>query len=587
MAFDFNVAASFSTGPGPTATAHWGPGNAAGTAQYDAGAGAGLTNGVYFSRFTVSGGRYIDVDGAQVPGIFDVSGVQVEVGATAHAVGSSAELASLGAGAAGKTIWFRKGAQADLAGLPNNTDYADAVLRGEGGDPRLDTSAATDAEAHFLGHMSSGWQNITLRELRGTPSGGSMLEFIGSYRNITVERCALQVMHPNPQGGSTDSGILGMVFAETFGQGVRLIDNVIVGGTIGLRIRGDGYNRYADIVGNHFDLTWTDTIQFQGWDQCQAGTYLAANWITRPVQQSSGGGAHGDDVEISGARKFVAEGNMSYRGDAVGSKQGFFFVWSGSNFEAKVRANGFVSEMLNTILINPSGGSRIDYCAWLPSETMPLPLNGGGAEGKFAITGTGEIANCFAGEASGTNNFQTGANYDAANFTAAIPAYPIDNQTFVATYKSLLDAWTPTPGGDADGRTPAAILSIAAGAEASEYTADTTLVPAPVLSGASVTPASTSFSATVQTTVDLDPIWWAVVPSGAAVASVDDIRLRKLSGALDYGSAHVPLNQTATNIALSGTAGALASGVNYDLVLAQKNGWARESAITRVPFLTL
>ena len=107
---------------------------------------------------------------------------------------------------------------------------------------------------------------------------------------------------------------------------------------------------------------------------------------------------------------------------------------------------------------------------------------------------------------------------------------------------------------------------------------------APTLSSLTVTSTTAaSAAATITTDTDLNPVFWAVVPVGTAVASPRDIKRRLVTGAVLYGWTSLKNGDSAAPIALN-LAGALVAGTTYDVVAMQENGWTQVSTVSRQSF---
>lgn len=105
---------------------------------------------------------------------------------------------------------------------------------------------------------------------------------------------------------------------------------------------------------------------------------------------------------------------------------------------------------------------------------------------------------------------------------------------------------------------------------------------APTLSALTVTSTTAaSAAATITTDTDLNPVFWAVVPTGTSVANPRDIKRRLVTGAVLYGWSNVKGGDT--SIALNLT-GALVAGTTYDVVAMQENGWTQVSYVARQTF---
>jgi hypothetical protein len=126
-------------------------------------------------------------------------------------------------------------------------------------------------------------------------------------------------------------------------------------------------------------------------------------------------------------------------------------------------------------------------------------------------------------------------------------------------------------------------MALAANAERSAYTYPG--LSAPVFSSVAVTPTSaTAATLSLKSTVECNPIYWAVIPTATATPTdIEDIRRRRIAGAHSFGVMKVPAGQTAT--AKTATLTVPGAG-SYKVVWFQENGWTVNSAVQAQSFAT-
>lgn len=589
--------------------------NTSGEGTYDH--GSGLTNGTYATYFTVTSGRYVALNSTPAAGTYDVSGLTVEVSSDYFAVNGQTQFDALTSGEYGKTVVIRQGSNiiwdqasgdwgqsADMNWTVVTSDEADARTWSYEG-------ATDDSKAHFdyiildrtakvaiqdLGIVAQDpATQATTIELRGTENNKTAAQ----CENVEIIRCLIKSSAPTPNGdytGGTSSfpGGKGILSQFTmYPRGTRIIDNVIHGTEEGVLI-GVG-DWFTEIVGNEIQLNYSDFLKPNKMGSEDVPMLIAGNYMSRPMAiPTDSGGPHSDIMQCGDINNWVFEANFFFSGDSRG-KTGIQVMYMDSNTSTtfKMRGHGHIDTSSRSYSPESMQNSNIEYCATIPSESAPTIPYGSG-EAALLVQGTtsnNHVSNSFFGAyatsgATETNLAQLKGFANEAAVTAALPAYPIADTDGPYTMAELLDLFAVTGGGALDGMGPTHMVSLADGVERSAFTMDNTLVPTPTLSSASTPSGSTSFSSTVQTDVDLDPIFWAVVPTGTSVTDPMDIKYRKISAAVDYGYSIVPKGSTATNITLTGTSGALTSSTTYDLVMFQANGWSKQSAITTKTFTT-
>jgi len=428
--------------------------------------------------------------------------------------------------------------------------------------------------------------------------------------HLVIEKSALIASHPLPYGDYTAAGSFpggnGITMQGTGGPLCDTIirDNVLYGCQYGIQPR---VTWYSEIVGNWIDMSYQDPIQVSQHDGGNTPIFLCANLFTRnlgDVADNGGAGPHPDRIQFLAtagvpARNIVCEANIAWAGDSrgIGKSQGLNFAYANGS----TGANGFEMLMRGNLHIDTNGyafdilqtaGSRMEYNGFLPHPDQVLPTTGAVGEARFGnslVSGTNELKNSHfedgGGIAAGVarSGFVDESGWTAASYTAAMANWNQWPKTALPTMAQLMSSAAPVAAGAVDGHGPGSIITFAAGAERSAYQAN---VPAPVLSGIAVTPGATDFAATLRTTVDLNPIFWAVVPAGTTGITPAQIKRRMIPGALDYGFVDVPLGQTGVDLAITGSTGALAASTSHDLVLVQTNGYSVESAVATASFTT-
>lgn len=582
--------------PSGNETARFGTSNASGTGAYDT---SGVAIDGTYGEFTVSGG-VITPSGSQTAGSYTVGGWPVEVSADYHAVANQTEWNALSASQYGKTVVVRVGARItwdnNSAGWGRNASLQNAIIWGDG-DARADTSSATDAEAHFnyIYHRATSDYRVYNCKLAPNPLR-TILTTVGTgTKNINYERCAWIGSHPDPFGDYS-AGFPGGYgyYNNTVVNGMSIRDCFFKGCSYGISTFADNW---LEIVGNYFQYGYADAIQLRGHDQ-NCPTLISGNVIVSQLAiTTDSGGPHPDGLQIlpgSDGANIVVEGNFFYEGDtrANGRSQTFFLSDNGGNYEVIVRGCGTIGNVIYAMTIAQAGGCRMVNCGWLPRSDQTLPVTGtiGNLRyGSSTATGTQELTNSFfrtlgAGTISGTvtqSSCVDIASYGQADFDTALPSWEIDITTPAPTFQQLVSAFTPAAGQALDGDGPGAVLGLASGAEMSAFTYSG--LTTPVLTTPVVTPSTTTASVTIQTNVDLNPIFWVVVPSATSITTTDQIKKRLVSGGV-YGYQEVPRLQTGTDIAIS-VAG-LTSATSYTLYAFQENGWTTRSAIVSQTFTT-
>lgn len=305
-------------------------------------------------------------------------------------------------------------------------------------------------------------------------------------------------------------------------------------------------------------------------------------------------GSHSDPVQIQGSVRGAAFGNMFDEGVGNSDRQGWWCTDGGH--EVDCSCNGFFTSSIQPVRFGGNNGSKFNYNSYVPHVNERAKASTPAALGQLQIyNGDGSPSyvdfNYYGTDSTGSDvtisNSYSWASDSWAQITAAVPAADTDPLTIDWTspglFKRLLAAHTPAASGNADGRTPNAVISIPDGVEASEMVVDPAIYPAPTHSGASVTPGTTTASASVTTDTELWPLNWIVVPASETPSFEEVEACADHPAALDGGWAHCPLDGAASPKSIS--MANLASGTDYKLCLAQRAGWANKT-LTTVNFTT-
>ena len=598
-------------------TARFGVANSVGSGAYDTNGMA--TDGIY-GAFSVNGG-IITPDGSQTAGVYNVGGYPVEVSATVLAVATQAELDALGPGQFGLTLIVRVGATLKLnqltGGFGANADMLRTVIIGDGPDPRLDyETAPQDASAHFDFVVLNKCANLTFKNLRCVPQNNSVnstcIELIGGYsltgpciENIEISGCVLKTGNPDPFGdysGGASSfpggrGVLSQ--ANMYPKGISIIDNVFYGHFQAIEVHATG-QRYVEIVGNRIDMNYADFIK--PGTKGETPLLIAGNYCSRPLGLGSDAGSpHPDIMQITGSNgldsNIVLEANFFLSGQSrgLGGTQVWFFNSnSGAGVSGLIRGCGNIDGLVRSYSVYRANGFTVDYCASVPDDTSPVPYGGSEAGVRFeSVVADVDIKNSFFGAVltgSGISvpNTQELRSWSAGAATAALPAYPIANGDGPYAAHDVLALFQTAAAGALDGMGPGAIISLQAGDNLSQYSIDSVAAPTPTLTNLVVQPSGASFTATIKTDVDLNPVFWVVAPQTAVLPDAEDIKKQRVPGAMDYGYRRVLKGEgdSTTDIILTGTAGALQNGTNYRLFAFQENGWTRNSPVISADFTT-
>ena len=604
-------ALSGAAAPAPSADIRFGTTNTSGEGTYDA--GSGLTNGTY-GDFTVTSNRYVALNASPSAGTYTVSGLNVEVSSDYFAVNGQSEFDNLTSSEYGKTVVVRKGSQIIWDQVANDwgeeADMAWTVVTSDDSDPRGWSYETTgiDGDAHFDYIILDRVKKVAIQDVavivQDAATHSTAIEVQGTANNKTaaqcenveVIRCLIKCSTPDPFGdysGGTFTDGKGFLSQFTmYPRGLRIIDNDFYGcgESIYLAV-GDWF---SEVVGNKIDLNYADFIKPNRLG-ADVPMLIAGNYMTRPMAlPSDSGNPHSDIMQSGDMNGWVLESNFFFVGDSRGNTGvQVMFMNSGSSCSFLMRGHGHIDTSSRSYSPGNMQNSTIEYCATIPSEQAPSIPYGSG-EAALLVQGTtsnNHVSNSFFGAyatsgATETNLAQVKGFANEAALTTALPAYPVDDADGPYTMAEFLDLFAVTASGALDGMGPAQMVSLADGVDRSEFTMDDTLVPTPTLSSASTPSGSTSFTSTVQTDVDFNPIYWAVVPTGTSVTDYQDIKYRRISAAVDHGFSLVAKGNTATNITLTGTSGALTSSTTYDLVMFQENGWSKRSAITTKTFTT-
>ena len=593
-------------GPGQEVV-RWGTGNQPGTAPFDTKlyAGSGPADGTYHAMFSVSGG-VISLTAPPVAGLYDVDGWSVEIDPDWKAIGNQAEYNGLGAGdlGAGRKIIFREAASVTDTGggvLGSPGDKAYTTVEGDG-DARAEKGQGGDARRHFTRLYGGRIRNLRLINLRfAEVSGNSVLklaEIGGTPRtsDIHVERCAIIAGHPDPQGDYSTGWPFGWtVYNNTRVDGFTLKDCYIKGGNYGVQTGG---NLWTEIIGCEFDVCYQDFIQSWNDSGADTDTWLIAGCkLSRPMSLDSDPGApHSDFVQFQGAPTVcsgrVIEFITMQDGNGRGAGQAqTLFLDAQNGIQAKVR--GALMMCANTasgFSIQHTNGSVIEHCIDLPHAASNLPLISDLRFGNASATGTNRLKNCavaIQGNLSASviqsGNFDLDALATGSDWSTDFPQWDaVDSATSVLSQQELLEAAKPAPDGQYAGKGPGEIFTLGASGELSDYSCSA--ASPPVLSSVLPTVTPTGFSACLLATdTEGDPVFWAVVPSGLP-ATAEEIKKRRIGGALGYGVKPVPAGSTGLD--LGGWTGG-APATNYDLLIVQWDGYTVESGVLRHSFQTL
>lgn len=589
-------------GGGVSYTARFGTGsdNGSGTGAFNTAlySGAPPADGTY-GAFTVASG-VITPSGAQTAGTYNVGGWPVEVISGYKAIANQAEFNAVSESNKGQTILIREASNITTTITWNSgADFGYATILGDGLDYRFDyLNPANDARAHFVSFTVTNIKKLTLDKLNvvtgsapGAKKGGITIYNAGGqyFADITVSRCLVVASRPNPFGAYTsvalfpgDTGIN----ISSQGKRVSVRDNVILGAcgsTSSLTTSADGF---AENIGNVVDLGYGDGIRPGSGGHLGIG----GNLITRIMSKGTDTGApHGDALQLLRSVGYL-EASAYVAGDSRGDGQSFFQA----DATGKIHFRDLVTIDANYYhaTIGQSEGSRMERVNWLPRASQTLPVSPGPMGGiRFyqasgVISGQNDIKDCvhrvasanIHGTVSVTGVVDSSA-WAVSDYNAAFPDWAAPTSVVPTLKDVLTKQGQPAAGGAAANKGPRVTF---AGTDNSSYLLG---VPAPTLSGLTITPSKTGFSAVVKSDTDLQNIWWAVIPAGAGTPTARDIKLRKVAGALAYGDAWVEAGSTGADITLTLAAGLFPS-TTYKLVMYQDNGWSVQSPVSVSTFTT-
>lgn len=576
------------------------------------GSGTGAFNTAYYTSappadgtygpFTVSGG-VITPNTTLVAGSYDVGGYPVEVLANWRAFATIAEFAAAGSvGSYGKTCLIREGIRGlydnGASGFLRRTDGAGTIILGDGPDVRLTAhDPAYDARAHFTRFSFRSTRNVTWRNLRFAPttkvtcwepieaSGGAI-----TTGNLWVDKCVAIASRPDPNGdytagSSSFPGNIAFYTSQTV-SGLRLTDNIAIGGARGIQVRPV---LWGEFVGNASYLSYADayTVTTDPATPFIFAANLSALNVARP---SDTGNPHSDGLQVNGGSApatLVVEACAHFSGNARGRgyTQPFFLADASNGYSALMRDCVASGAELYPFTIGSTVGSRIEHCAWAPSPLDALPANttGGirfGSEAGYTQSGLNPLRNSvFRSLSAGTINAIVTVSgcvethgWLLANWQAQYEDWTIGGVTYPTLQQVMAGLKSKT--GVAGHR-----VSFA-GPDASSF--QIAGLVAPTLSALTVTSTTAaSAAATITTDTDLNPVFWAVVPTGTSVAAPRDIKRRLVTGAVLYGWSNVKAGDTAIALNLTG---ALVAGATYDVVAMQENGWTQVSSVSRQSF---
>jgi hypothetical protein len=590
-------------GPTNPFTARFGVGQGSGTGAFNTAyyTATPPADGTY-GPFTVSGG-IITPNTTLVAGSYDVGGYPAEVLAGWHAFATIAEFAGAwSVGGYGKTCLIREGIRGlydnGASGFLRRTDGAGTIILGDGPDVRLTAhDPAYDARAHFTRFSFRSTRNVTWRNLRFAPttkvtcwepveaSGGSV-----TTGNLWVDKCVAIASRPDPNGnytGGTSSfpGNIAFYTSQTV-SGLRITDCIAVGGQRGIQVRPA---LWGELVGNVSYMSYADayTVTTDPAAPVLFAANLSALNVARP---SDTGNPHSDGLQVNGGSfpaTLVIEACAHFSGNARGRNytQPFFLADSSGGYSALMRDCVVSGAEIYPFTIGSTVGSRIEHCAWAPSPLDTLPAN---------TTGGIRFGHEASNNQSGLNNLRNsvfrGLGAGTINAIVSVSGCVETQDWLTADWQAQYEDWT------VGGVTYPTLQQVMAGLKSKSGIAGHRVsftgpdassfqiagLTAPTLTGLTVTSTTAaSAAATITTDTDLNPVFWAVVPTGTSVANPRDIKRRLVTGAVLYGWSNVKGGDT--SIALNLT-GALVAGTTYDVVAMQENGWTQVSSVSRQTF---
>lgn len=598
--------------PGPNETIYYGTTNTTGQAPYDTGDGA-LSGNSTPAGFSATAGVITSVS-TPATGTYTIGEWTIEVDTAHHAVGNQAGWDALGGSHYGKTIVVRQ--KADIiwsGGWGSNSDMLNTVVTGDGGDPRLAYASVSDnVNRHFDYIVLNKHRNVQLDGLFVQPTTKhTVIELQGGYditsgttlENVEIVRCVVKGSDPDPHGDYTAGtsafpGENGIFSQLNFQYGfISIRDNVVYGVNYGIRLPANV--RAMELIGNLIDMSFQDAMQVGHSSDTPA--LIAGNYVTRMMSiPSDTGNPHGDVLQITTSPSFDTNIVIDCNYHFVGNSRGYngLQVWyisddGGGGVSLLMRGCGSQDASARSISIHLGNGVLVERCGAIAGDWLAFPHNNNTTSMTLSSHANG--GNVFDDSFSGNMDAGGGGldrstsvdfrSWSEAALTAALPAHPL-SRAQTLTLPEFMAKFAVQ--GALAGKGPHGVSSLAVGAELSSYTTDDTIVPTPVLTNLSTPAGTTSFTATVRTNVQLNPIFWAIVPAATTVTDPREIKKRTIAGALDYGWSTVLKGQGdgATDIAIAGAAGALSGGTSYKLVCYQENGWSKASAVSTAAFTT-
>ena len=563
-------------------------------------------NGTY-GNFTVTAG-VISCNGSQTPGVYDVGGYPVQVLSDFRAVRSLTELnATSGFSGPNRILCIREAAAIDwnnvTSGYGRRANLQGTTLLGDG-PPVRDTmwDPAYDSRRHFIRHNLSAMRSFNCDNLRivsaGTlqdavnhtaTSGGSITQ----HGDVEYRNCVMIAARPDPNGDYSASwglGGFGFYIAGTC-EGLRLYDNVVIGGYRGYRIVP---LVYYEMIGNESWLSYEDafTISAASTVPGIVGGNIMGVGLARPTDA---GLPHGDHLQIltgGSPANHVIEANASFQGNNRGRSfnQNLFLRGATvTGWQTHMRDNVLSGDSPYAFDIFETQGSTMEHCTWAPTPYIALPsgaTNGirFGNEPPFAgsnfltnvISRTGGTVNAGVTQ---SGNVTALSAYVAGDWDAMYENWTVDSEQYPTLQKIMADLRAKTTG-PGNGKGHRVTFS---GPKNSDYVINGGSIPTPTLTSLTMTSTlATGPTANITTDTVLNPIFFAVVPVGTAVATTRDIKHRKVTGALSYGFRSTKNGDTVIALTMAGTG--LVAGTQYDVVAFQENGWTKVSAVSRVTF---
>lgn len=565
------------------------------------GSGTGAFNTAYYTStppadgtygpFTVSGG-IITPNTTLVAGSYDVGGYPVEVLANWLAISNGTQFGALTNSDRGKTILIREAADIawnnSSAGFLRRVAGLNTIILGDGPDPRATAwDASYDTRRHFTSIVLRATRNVTFENLR--TYGVTILEPSGSgvtTADWTFRRCFFRGSRPDPNGdysgGVATFPTTGNAINCSAGSiaGITLIDCMSIGHAVGFNIAA---TNYVEMIGCESWLHYEDGIKIGG---AGCPVLVSAPLIGHNLGRGSDtNNPHGDGIQHLGGGtvpNLIFEAGAYWSGNVRGSGWAapFFMDDATVGFQSLMRDCVAVTGYSNVFTISKTIGSMIEHCAWAPTEWNVLPAVGFGYArlGNSGASGLNTLKNCVimdGGPVDGSVVRAGNVNVSgwlAGDFVAQYEDWKVGSIERPTLQQVM--AGMKSKSGIAGHR-----VSFT-GPDASSF--QIAGLTAPTLTGLTVTSTTAaSAAATITTDTDLNPVFWAVVPTGAAVAEPRDIKRRRITGALIYGYTSVKAGDTSITLNM---AGALVAGTTYDVVAMQENGWTRVSTVARQSF---